>query len=243
MQISFSIFSGDITTITIFSFILSLISIVSSTFEYISLQYLLQTEAILSMTFYIESNDICQMNSSDFKQLTNYKRCIAKELSKYFEINSRVIEILKPIQTRNGINMTFHIRINAISVENNNINDNNISGHEKEIHPLVKMVNDNKDIVCAIIFNQWKSRFPKVSNQGKIIHVRIREMRPISNPLSLTMSTDLNELEQQIKHKRSNAVPDTKVAAVSDEPQIIYDGDTDGKCNDDNDSDTIKIVD
>ena len=221
---SFSIFSGDVTTITIFSFILSLTSIVSSTFEYISLQYLLQTETILSITFYIESIDIAQMKSFDFKQLTNYKRGITKELSKYFEINYHVIEILRPIQTSNGINITFHIRVsNSTSIKTSS--SRSVSGGETENHRILKMVHDNEDKVCQMIFNKWKSRFPKFCNQAKVINVQSREMRASGSVNMVDLSTDSNTF----KH-------DGNIMAVSDETQTILHADTDDDDTVDNDA-------
>ena len=246
LQISFSIVSGDITTITIFSFILSLISIVSSTFEYISLQYLLQHETILSITFCIESNDIAQMNSHDFKQLTNYRRSIAKELSKYFEINYRVIEILRPIQTRNGINITFHIRISIESSDTgheDNASDRRLERNdenkkartrttstvlhgrnETENEIIVNMIRDNQDRVCQIIFNKWKHRFAKFQHQAKVISSQIREMRPSGKKLSLgnlpfRPNVDVDQLVNQIANQMVKVNTMQKVASDSTSPK------------------------
>ena len=185
------------------------------------------------------------MNSFEFKQLTNYKRDIVKKLSQHFEINSGTIEILKPIQTTNGINMTFHIRVSVKSLGNSNkptitpstTNNNGIAGHEQEMHRLVKMVNDDKDTLCEIMLNQWKSRFTKqVWNQGKVTGVETRKMRATGNTSSSIRSTNLNELERQSEHAHLNdaARDDLDLPVVDDE-------ETEDNCNHDEDHDTVEI--
>lgn len=164
LQIVFSIVISKATIITVFSGILSIISIVSSVFEHVSLRYLLATETIIVFKVDVESMDASEMKPFYFKQLSNYKRAITREVGKYFQVNYRVVELLAPIQTNIGINMIFHIRL---------------QGDERnDIEKIINMMHKDQNEICQLIFNKWKSQFPMLKNTPKIINMETREIKP-----------------------------------------------------------------
>ena len=106
---------GDriITPITIFATIFSVLSITLSVFEHISASVLLQAETVLVIKMDVNSIELSNLTRERFKQLQNLRGSICNEISKIIDIDSRMIELLTPIQTRNGVYFTFYIRSDA----------------------------------------------------------------------------------------------------------------------------------
>ena len=112
LQIFYSVIT-EITAVTIFASIFSVLSITLSVFEHISVKLLLKTETVLIIKIDINSNDLSHMNTLKFKKLENLRNVISNEISKIIDIDRRLIELLRPIQTKTGVYLTFHIRSDA----------------------------------------------------------------------------------------------------------------------------------
>ena len=113
LQLTYSLIIDDYTFITIFASIFSFLSILLTIFEYISADSLLKCEGVLVIKMFIESNDISTLNQSQFKKFENLRKPISHEISKITNIDQRLIELLKPKQTKDGCYLLFHIRIAA----------------------------------------------------------------------------------------------------------------------------------
>ena len=100
----------QITPVTVFATIFSLLSITLSIFEHVSASMFLKTETVIIIKINIISKDLSGMPYKTFKLLQNYRSRISVEISKIIDIDYRLIELLTPIQTKNGIYLTFHIR-------------------------------------------------------------------------------------------------------------------------------------
>ena len=94
-----------------FASMLSLLSIVLTIFEYISAKVLLNTESVLIIKMFIESSEISSLSANEFKKFHNCRKPISNEISKVIGIDYRLIELLKPKQTKQGCDLIFHIRI------------------------------------------------------------------------------------------------------------------------------------
>ena len=103
----------DINEVTIFAAIFSILSIITSVFEYISAKTLLNSELVTVIKFDVDSKELASLDNHKYKQLCNHRRVISIEISKIIDIDRRSIELLLPIQTKNGLYLTFHIRSDA----------------------------------------------------------------------------------------------------------------------------------
>ena len=112
LQIIYS-FITDITAITAFASVFSILSITLSVFEHISASLLLSTETVLIIKINIKSQEMSMMSHVRFKKVENLRRDISSEIAKIIDMDRRLIELLRPIQTKNGAYLTFHIRSDA----------------------------------------------------------------------------------------------------------------------------------
>ena len=104
----------EITDITIFATLFSLISIILSLMDYFLQTKLLSIESIVIMKFKTVSNDIALFNRYQFKQIENKRRVFERELSKLLNIESVFVELLKPVHTNYGLDLTFHVRSDVL---------------------------------------------------------------------------------------------------------------------------------
>ena len=103
-----------ISVITLIAMIFSTVSIISSIFAYHLSTLLLQCESITLLKMNIESKQLSNANSKQFGQIIVHNRIpICLELSKIIRVDSRLIEILIPIQTKTGCQLTIYIRKNS----------------------------------------------------------------------------------------------------------------------------------
>ena len=111
--------SNSISAITIVAMILSVLSIVSSIFNYISSSSLIECEAITVIVMDIQSQQLANTHSKKFRRLIVHRRNpICRELSKIIQVDEGLIEILMPVQTNTGAKLTFYIRNNDSSDKN-----------------------------------------------------------------------------------------------------------------------------
>ena len=114
---------AGISTITIVAMIFSTVSIISSIFDFHLSTLLMQCESITSLQMNIKSEELSDVNTKQFGQIIVHNRIpICLELSKIIRVDSRLIEILIPIQTKTGCQLTVYIRKNS----NDNVVGSNI---------------------------------------------------------------------------------------------------------------------
>ena len=121
LQIIYSIVSKSVTYVTIIAALFSLVSIILSVFEHISASLLLKTESVTIIRLDVISQDIGRLRYKEFDDLTNYRRVITRQLSRVIDVDFRVIELLLPTQTKDGVTLTFHIR-SHVDKNNRSIN-------------------------------------------------------------------------------------------------------------------------
>ena len=102
--------NGNPSAITLFAALFSLLSIISTIFEYISARLLLSTETVLVIEVEIESIEIARFTHKQFGIIENYRMVIVNEISKIVDIDRRLIELLLPIHTQTGVDLKFYIR-------------------------------------------------------------------------------------------------------------------------------------
>ena len=112
MQIIYSVLES-VTGITIFASIFSILSIILSIFEYISVSMLLNSETVLVIRLTIKSGEISNMSHKNFTKYQNYRVGLCQEIGKIIDLDHGLIELLRPNQTKNGMILTFHIRSDA----------------------------------------------------------------------------------------------------------------------------------
>ena len=103
----------EITAVTAFATIFSILSITLSVFEHISASVLLSSETVLIIKINVRSDEMSRMTISQFKKVENLRNNITSEISKIIDMDRRLIELLRPIQTKSGCYLTFHIRSDA----------------------------------------------------------------------------------------------------------------------------------
>ena len=103
--------NSNISAITLIAMIFSVISIVSSVFNFISSSLFLKCEAITLIEMNIESKQLGNTQRTKFgRMIVHHRIPICEELSKIIDVNSQLIEILMPIQTKTGAKLIFFIR-------------------------------------------------------------------------------------------------------------------------------------
>ena len=111
--------TGNFNDITIIAMIFSIISIISSIFDYQSSSLFIQCESITVLEMNIRSKEIRDLPRKSFGQLiTHHRKPICNELAKVLCMNWRLIELLMPIQTSFGAKLICYIRNNDVSDEN-----------------------------------------------------------------------------------------------------------------------------
>ena len=99
-----------VTPITLFASTFSLLSIMTSIFACISSSVFLRNETILVIKIDVLSNELANMTYDKFMTIKVSRRKISSEIAKIIDMDSRLIELLRPIQTKNGVLLTFYIR-------------------------------------------------------------------------------------------------------------------------------------
>ena len=129
LQIFFSIYFNDLTFITLFAMIFSLLSVILALFEFSIKQYLFENETLLLIKFKVESKQIQNLSRSQFQHRIEYKRFgVSNEIAKILSIDFSSIELLKPIPSKEGALLIFHIRNDSID------GTNALKTIQKEIH-------------------------------------------------------------------------------------------------------------
>ena len=91
--------------------IFSIVSIVSSIFDYKLSSLLIKCEAITVIEMNVESRQLAKERSIKFQEIiVHHRNPICQEVAKIIDVNWRLIEILMPIQNKSGAKLTFYIR-------------------------------------------------------------------------------------------------------------------------------------
>ena len=124
----------NISAIAIIAMIFSVISIISSIFDYKSSSVFIACESITVIEMNIESQQLSNTKRRKFdKMIVHHRKSISREMSKILRIDWRLIEILMPIQTNTGAQLVFYIR-------NNDPTEKNLSS---------TMVNTIRDVIVS----------------------------------------------------------------------------------------------
>ena len=108
--------STGISEITIVAMIFSILSIILSVFNYMSSKLLIECETITIIVMDIQSQQLANTQPKKFRRLIAQRRKpICQELSKIIQVDKGLMEILMPIQTNTGTQLTFYIRNNHSS--------------------------------------------------------------------------------------------------------------------------------
>ena len=136
-------YSTELTYITLFSIIFSVLSIVSSFFEVSTKKYVLKSESILYVKFIIESKHIETMTKEEFlTQIIDRRHKICDEIGKILGIDFHCVELLKPLHLKNGASVVFHIRndrvdsSNALKILTNEIQNNRLGKAVRNVYKL-----------------------------------------------------------------------------------------------------------
>lgn len=226
IQVLFCVETKMITNITVYSFILSSISIVLSIFEYISSRMILDLQSVLVIKLEIESDTIALLSMKHFRKLMSYRLAICGELAKIIEYDPPLIELLKPLQTAKGVNLIFHIRCNSQETDSHSILEkiNNSIKNGQLIQRLCRIwheyINDELKIETNISMTDNNVNIPKI--EAKIISpmkkskgtIAVISIKSIRESLSGTKSyrsgvnpafkVPLLDIEQGAKNKSSN---------------------------------------
>ena len=100
---------NELTTITIFASVFSILSIALSVFDYVSASLLLNTETVLIIKLELASKQLVRLPMSTFRKIVNHRYAIVRQLSKVIDVDVQLIELSIPVQTKDGISLTFYI--------------------------------------------------------------------------------------------------------------------------------------
>ena len=170
--------------ITIFATVFSGLSIILSFFECFSASILLNAELVTVIKFNLNSHELGSMKHRKYKQLCNYRRDITIEISKIIDIDRRAIELLLPIQTKNGFYLTFQIRSDAIK--------------GKKIRNLIRQEAEN-GYLGNVIKKVWNlHRVPTIDGLETKELIPDVDLKGKSGPLAAIISlTSLKSLKSQ----------------------------------------------
>ena len=120
IQYIFSYYSlKKLTFITLISMVSSIASIIVGIFEFSMKQYLFDSESILFVKFIVESTDIQNMTRKQYvKTIEKNRYKVSNEIAKILSVDFKHIELLKPIPSRDGVTLIFHIRNDAAANSN-----------------------------------------------------------------------------------------------------------------------------
>ena len=116
LQITYSILTRSFSEVTVIAGIFSILSIMLSVFEHASVKMLLNIESTTIISIEVKSRGISQMSRQKFKKFSCHRSIITNEMHKVLDVDYRLIELLQPIQTKDGVRLTFHIRSGAKNV-------------------------------------------------------------------------------------------------------------------------------
>ena len=105
--------SQELTLITLISCLFSVLSIITSSFEYSSSSRLLRTTRVLALKIGMYAPELSRMRRHKFKKIENLRNPIVWEFSKMVSIDPDMIELMKPTQTKVGLYLIFRITFNA----------------------------------------------------------------------------------------------------------------------------------
>ena len=215
MQFAYSIITEDVSPITIFSSIFSLLSIIVTLFEYFSSKLFLETETVLIVKLTINSSAIANLSARDFNDFQNLRFPICSQLSKIIDIDVGLIELLKPKQTRDGCDLTFHIRIKSsndidLDQENGTL-DSNSNSNSHQVMSFIKQEIQNRRLEKMLLRIWNDSKHLKnihLHKAPKIVNVETKELKPDadlrgkSNDIAavINMSGIRNELYNQVRN-------------------------------------------
>lgn len=109
IQLSYSIASETVTYVTVSAILFSLTSIILSIMEYCTKRVLLDDETVCVIKLNIISKELGQLKAGDFRRLQNTRRGIEHEVSKLIDAHLKTIELLRPVQLKDGLNLCFYI--------------------------------------------------------------------------------------------------------------------------------------
>ena len=222
LQIIYLVLTAELETnvspITIIAMIFSSISIISSVFDYKSSSLFIKCETITLVEMDIESRDLAATKSKKFQQIIVHHRIpICHELSKIIFIDSRLIEILMPVQTKTGAKLIFHIR--------NNSNDKNIVSDSVKI--ITKEINSGQ--LAKVFFNVWKRGGLKRTPKIKLIETK--QIRPDknlfgqSNPFNVVIQlTRVRNGDNSYRHDQSHLMDVQQQMQSRSGSQLQFDG-------------------
>ena len=164
--------------ITVFASVFSLLSITLSVFESFSQSVLLKSETISVINLSVDSAELAQLNNKAYKKLCNQRLSIAIEISKIINVDRRSIELLLPIQTKTGFDLTFHIRSKVKDDDNNDNNTNtNTNNNSKHMH-MMELVKQEVD--CGRLAKNIKLAW-NLKITPKILKFETKEIQPDTN--------------------------------------------------------------
>ena len=113
---------NNISAITIIAMIFSIVSIITSIFDYKSSSFFIKCESVTVIEMNIKSRQLANTQARKFQKIiVHHRNPICKELAKIIRIDWRLIEIT-PIQTNTGAELIFHIRNNSNEIKSNKNN-------------------------------------------------------------------------------------------------------------------------
>ena len=110
LQIAFSIINKEWTFITIFASFFSIVSILVTMFEFCTQRVLISSETYQVVKFTVKSDHIALMTHKEFrKQISNIRKAAERDIARVVGIGPESVELLKPIQVKDGVALTFYI--------------------------------------------------------------------------------------------------------------------------------------
>ena len=114
----------------------------------------------------ILSNELSRMSGKKFKKVENLRDPIIREIAKIVDIDRRLIELLLPYQTKNGLYLTFHIRTD--------------SAHASEMMSLIRIEAKNGNLARSF-FNVWSVKSIGITTIPQIGDMETKEIKPELN--------------------------------------------------------------
>ena len=121
LQVIYSLFIfHELTVTTLFAMIFSLLSIILTLFEFVTRRYMIGNDHMymLSIKFIVESEYLQKLSRSQFQSKIERKRYgVSNGLAKILSIDFSNVELLKPIPSKEGVLLIFHIRDNRVRMQ------------------------------------------------------------------------------------------------------------------------------
>ena len=165
IQLLYSISSETVTYVTISATLFSLTSIILSIMEYCTKQVLLDDEMVCVIKLNVISDQLGNLRSSEFRRLQNTRRAIEHEISKLINAHLKTIELLRPVQLKDGLNLCFYIRSKFDNTQN--------------IIQIIRKESNNGHLAQAF-FRVWK-QFDGVISEPTIGHIETKLLSSIKD--------------------------------------------------------------